>query len=150
MAGGAGVEWYFGYEFPHNDLHCEDWRSRDHLWDLTRLAVEFFHTYLPFEQMSHADGLTAAPDDFCFAQPGFCYAVYLPHGGSTTLDLQQHDFQFEVEWFDPRQGGDLQRGSVESLSGPGAVSLGTAPANPDADWVVLVRLRKFSGTTREP
>ena len=68
MAGGAGVEWYFGYEFPHNDLHCEDWRSRDHLWDLTRLALDFFQTYLPIAEMSHADELTAAPDDFCFAQ----------------------------------------------------------------------------------
>jgi hypothetical protein len=36
MAGGGGVEWYFGYNFPHNDLQCEDWRSRDRLWDITR------------------------------------------------------------------------------------------------------------------
>ncbi|MBA7605015.1 hypothetical protein ES703_12143 [subsurface metagenome] len=42
MAGGAGVEWYFGYKFAHNDLNCEDWRSRDHMWDLTRYALEFF------------------------------------------------------------------------------------------------------------
>ena len=60
MAGGGGVEWYFGYKFPHNDLNCEDWRSRDHLWDLTRYAVEFFHAYLPFVEMKHADELTAA------------------------------------------------------------------------------------------
>ena len=33
MAGGAGVEWYFGYTFPHNDLNCENWRNRDHMWD---------------------------------------------------------------------------------------------------------------------
>jgi hypothetical protein len=141
MAGGAGVEWYFGYAFPHNDLHCEDWRSRDHLWDLTRLAVDFFHAHLPFADMSHADDLTAAPDDFCLAQAGVVYAVYLPRGGSTTLDLQQHTGQFEVWWFDPRRGGALQRGSVAMMSGPGVASLGAAPDNPDADWVVLVRAR---------
>ncbi len=28
MAGGSGVEWYFGYKYPHMDLNCEDWRSR--------------------------------------------------------------------------------------------------------------------------
>ena len=28
MAGGAGVEYYFGYEFPHTDLNSEDWRQR--------------------------------------------------------------------------------------------------------------------------
>ena len=31
MAGGAGVEWYFGYKFAHSDLNCEDWHSRDAL-----------------------------------------------------------------------------------------------------------------------
>jgi hypothetical protein len=149
MAGGAGVEWYFGYEYPHNDLHCEDWRSRDHLWDLTRLAVEFFHGHLPLAEMSHADQLTAAPDDFCFAQTGTVYAVYLPHGGTTTLDLQQHAGEFAVGWFDPRRGGELQRGSVAQVSGPGVVSLGAALDNPDADWVVLVR-RRFPTTGREP
>jgi hypothetical protein len=25
MAGGAGVEYYFGYKLPQNDLVCEDW-----------------------------------------------------------------------------------------------------------------------------
>ncbi len=29
MAGGAGVEWYFGYRFAHNDLGLEDFRSRE-------------------------------------------------------------------------------------------------------------------------
>jgi len=29
MAGGAGVEYYFGYRLPENDLVCEDFRSRD-------------------------------------------------------------------------------------------------------------------------
>jgi len=141
MAGGAGVEWYFGYEYPHNDLHCEDWRTRDHLWDLTRIAVEFFHAHLPFGEMTHADALTAAPDDFCFAQNGTIYAVYLPHGGSTTLDLQQHAREFEVWWFDPRQGGPLQRGSVLHVSGPGTAALGDPPNRPHDDWVVLVRAR---------
>ena len=26
MAGGSGVEYYFGYKLPQNDLICEDWR----------------------------------------------------------------------------------------------------------------------------
>jgi hypothetical protein len=141
MAGGAGVEWYFGYKFPHNDLHCEDWRSRDHLWDITRIAIGFFHTHLPFWEMSHADDLTAAPDDFCFAKPGEVYAVYLPNGGSTTLNLQRFNGEFELRWFDPRSGGALQRGSVGEVRGPGVVSLGTAPDNPREDWVVLVQVK---------
>jgi hypothetical protein len=42
MAGGAGVEYYFGYKLPQNDLACEDWRSRDKSWDFRRIALEFF------------------------------------------------------------------------------------------------------------
>src|SRR3712207_247552 len=29
MAGGGGVEWYFGYKFPDSDLTAQSWRSRD-------------------------------------------------------------------------------------------------------------------------
>ncbi|MEL6805480.1 MAG: DUF5060 domain-containing protein, partial [Bacteroidota bacterium] len=43
MAGGAGVEWYFGYLNPHNDLGCEDWRSRDNVWNYTGYALDFFN-----------------------------------------------------------------------------------------------------------
>ena len=42
MSGGAGVEWLFGYKYAHDDIKLEDFRSRDHMWDLTRYAVEFF------------------------------------------------------------------------------------------------------------
>ena len=139
MAGGAGVEWYFGYQFPHNDLHCEDFRSRDHMWDITRYAVDFFHTYLPFSQMQQADELTSTQNDYCFAKPGQIYAVYLPTGGTTKLNLGNNSTSFVVKWYDPRNGGQLQNGSIETITDPGNVSLGTPPNHPDSDWVVLVK-----------
>ena len=60
---------------------------------------------------------------------------------SLVFRLQQHNCGFEVPWFDPRLGGALKCGSVETVSGPGVVLLGAAPDNPDADWVVVVRAR---------
>ena len=42
MAGGGGVEYYFGYRLAENDLVAEDFRSRDQSWDYCRLALEFF------------------------------------------------------------------------------------------------------------
>ncbi len=36
MAGAWGTEWYFGYEHPHSDLSCQDYRSRDLFWDQGR------------------------------------------------------------------------------------------------------------------
>ncbi|HYG78185.1 MAG TPA: DUF5060 domain-containing protein [Planctomycetota bacterium] len=143
MAGGAGVEWYFGYSYPHSDLTCEDWRSRNNMWDQTRVALEFFQTHLPFTQMRHNDGLTSATNDYCFAKPGEVYAVYLPNGGTTSLNLGTVAASYSVKWFNPKSGGALQNGSVTSVSGPGTVALGNPPSNSTADWVILV---KRSGT----
>ena len=138
MAGGAGVEWYFGYRFAHNDLNCESWRSREHLWDMTRHALDFFHGYLPFAMMKHHDELTSAEDDYCLANPGYVYAVYLPDGGVTDLDLGPVTSTFRIRWFDPRAGGPLQTGTVVSASGPGQVDIGQPPKDTDKDWVALV------------
>jgi hypothetical protein len=138
MAGGAGVEWYFGYSYPNNDLNCENWRSRDHLWDLTRYALEFFHDHLPFAKMSHHDELTSVPDDYCLAYPGQVYAIYLPSGGTTDLDLAQTTATFQIRWFDPRAGGPLQMGTLASTTGPGKVNIGQPLKDTDKDWVALV------------
>ena len=138
MAGGAGVEWYFGYKYAHNDLNCEDWRSRHQMWALTRYALQFFHEHLPFTQMSHHDALTSVPDDYCFAQPGEIYAVYLPAGGTTELDLGDSNARFAVRWYNPRAGGPLQEAGVILIKGPGSVTLGHPPQDRDQDWVALV------------
>jgi hypothetical protein len=135
MAGGAGCEWYFGYKFAHNDLNCEDWRSRERMWEQTRYALEFFHKYLPFYQMSPKDSLVSS--GLCLAKPGEVYAVYLPGGGSTQLDLAEGSYT--VHWYNPRTGGKLQKGSIEKVKGPGEVSLGNPPGDGDKDWVILCR-----------
>ena len=58
MAGGAGVEYYFGYKLPQNDLVCEDFRSRDKTWDYCRIALDFFCEHeVPFWEMANADSL---------------------------------------------------------------------------------------------
>lgn len=147
MAGGAGCEWYFGYKFAHNDINCEDWRSRDHLWDLTRFALEFFHRYLPFAEMTGHDELTSAEDDYCFAKPGQVYAVYLPAGGITSLDLGTNSATFTVQWFNPRTGGSLQTGSVAEITGPGQASIGQPPQDTDKDWVALIKLKQLKNAT---
>ena len=139
MAGGAGVEWYFGYQHPHTDLNLEDFRSRDAMWDQTRYALEFFQKHLPFTDMVHADARTAATNDYVFADEGVAYAVYLKDGGTPVLDLGPSGAgEFRVQWYNPRAGGALLDGAVTYVIGPGMVSLGGPPSDPTADWVVLV------------
>jgi hypothetical protein len=136
MAGGAGAEWYFGYKYAHNDLHCEDWRSRDLMWDQTRYALEFFHEYLPFTEMLPDDSLVS--NGWCLAKPGQIYVVYLPDGGTT--DLTSPEGTYTVQWYNPRTGGDLQTGSVKKVTGPGKIPLGYPPADPNKDWLILCKI----------
>lgn len=137
MAGGAGVEWYFGYKYPHADLNCEDWRSRDILWDQTRHAVEFFQDYLPFQVMVSMDQLVK--EGYCFAKAGDVVAVYFPAGSDKSLTLKGEKGYFIVDWYDPRNGGDLQKGSVESVHADRKVFLGQPPSELESDWVCLLR-----------
>lgn len=139
MAGGGGVEWYFGYKYAHSDLHCEDWRSRDRMWDLSRYALDFFQTYLPFPDMEAHDELVSNADAYCLAKEGDIYAVYLREGGSTDLDLKNFAQRFSVQWYDPRSGGKLHSGTVRSVVGPGKVALGNPKQEEDEDWVVLIQ-----------
>ena len=137
MAGGAGVEWYFGYRYPHSDLSCEDWRSRDILWDQTRIALDFFHNYLPFSEMKSADEITADKSDYCFAREGVVYAIYLPGGKATNVNLSEGNYS--VQWFNPRTGGELLTGSVSTVPGRGSPSTGSPPVEDGKDWVCLIR-----------
>lgn len=142
MAGGAGVEWYFGAKHPHNDLNSEDWRQRANLWKQTRCAIDFFEDYLPYWEMQPADELTDSASDFCFAKPGSAYAIYVPKPTgpfkSVRLDLQGYETQFHVRWFDPIHGGPLQSGSIKRITGTGKRDLGLPPTKDNRDWVILV------------
>ena len=139
MAGGAGVEYYFGYQYPHNDLNAEDWRSRDAVWDDVRHALSFFQTYVPFWTMAPHDDLAEGAKAFVLANPGEVYLVYMPQGDSVRLDLGAEQQAYTVHWYNPRAGGALQSGSVSQVSGPGLTDIGPPPASPGSDWAVLIR-----------
>ncbi len=139
MGGGAGVEWYFGHQFPHMDIDCEDWRTRDTMWNQTRYALQFFHDHLPFWEMEPNNDLASQDDAYAFALPGQVYAVYLPNGGSCKLNLEGHELTYQIKWYNPRIGGALRSGSVTEVNGPGMVSLGQPPADTNKDWAVLVK-----------
>ena len=139
MAGGGGVEYYFGYQLAENDLLLEDFRSRDRSWDYCRIALEFFaREKIPLEKMTNADELAGntAHDNsvYCCAQPGELYLVYLPQGGTASLDLAKVSGEFSLSWFNPREGGALRPtgkirgGAGATLSAPGA-----------DDWLAVVR-----------
>jgi hypothetical protein len=76
---------------------------------------------------------------YCLAKPGELYLVYLPKGGTTDLDLSASSGDFNVKWFNPRTGGDLQAGTRPTVQGGGKVAVGNPPADVAEDWVAVVR-----------
>jgi len=140
MAGGAGIEFYFGYDKPNSDLTCEDFRSRDSFWDYCRYAIQFFDSgAVPFQDMSNRNDLISSGGDNgnrCLAKPNQSYLVQLRSGGTHTLNLSGTSGSFRVRWLDPRNGGSLITGNT--VSGGGTVSLGSPPNSSTQDWIALV------------
>jgi len=144
MAGGAGLEFYFGYKHAHSDLTCQDYRSRDRFWDYCRIALEFFKdNKVPFWEMKNTDKLVASGKknsrNYCLAKTGELYLVYLADGGSAKLDLSKIKGAFTIQWFNPREGGRLQDGSMRRIAGGAAANIGSPPSDRGEDWLVIIR-----------
>lgn len=148
MAGGAGVEWYFGYKYDHMDLNCEDWRSRDILWDQTRYALDFFKDNLPYSEMNSADHLTRIKSDYVFAKEGEVYAIYMPKVEKTKLNLKATNAIFSVKWFNPNKGGELLNGTIKTIEGGKNVFIGFPP-DKEKDWVALVKKKREAVSDKE-
>ena len=105
MAGAWGIEWYFGYENEHSDLTCQDWRSRDMMWDQSRHAEQFFtQNNIPFWELEPMDDLTAEENDYVLGKANDLYIVYLKQGIKGMSTLPKVEGNFEVSWFNPRSG----------------------------------------------
>ena len=127
------------------DLGAQDWRSRELTWDYCRFALAFFKDHdIPFWEMKNADALVGneAHDNsiYCFAKSGEIYVVYLPlEARPASLDLGGAGGYFRVQWYNPRTGGALQEGSIAEVLGGKITDLGSPPADPTQDWVILVK-----------
>ena len=131
MAGGAGAELYIGAGI---DVKAENFHNYQEYYRYAGIAADFIQAYVPVNQME--------PDDN-FIKNGWClkkdntYLLYLNNGGIAQVNVA--DGSYDIHWFDPRNGGDLQTGSVKTIQGGTNVSIGNAPSNSSNDWVVLIR-----------
>ncbi|MFT6808700.1 MAG: hypothetical protein ACJA01_001931 [Saprospiraceae bacterium] len=140
MAGGYGVEWYFGYDSPNSDLTCQDFRSRDLFWDQNRHALNFFEKHIPFWNMEPSDELTSDKSAYCFAQKDEVYVVFLhPNTGTTKINLGNTKKDYSVQWYNPRTGGALKEGTIKAIVSDGFVGIGYPPRDVNKDWVALIQ-----------
>ncbi|WP_299437832.1 carbohydrate-binding protein [uncultured Aquimarina sp.] len=139
MAGGAGVEYYYGYSTGQTDLTAQNHRSRDGKYSDASRALLFFNSYLQdnLTTMVSSDGVTSDNNDYVLAKAGEVYAIYRPNGGSTGLSLPSGNGEYNVQWYNPRGGNGLTN----------AVTLGGNLVAPDNnDWVALIKKKDGGGT----
>ncbi|SOE23024.1 protein of unknown function [Spirosomataceae bacterium TFI 002] len=127
MAGGFGVEYYYGYATESNDLNNEDHRSRATKYEDAKVAIDFFENHIEFINMKPADEITTSLDDYVLAGDSQI-AVYLPNGGNTGITLPSG--KWTVSWYDPIKGGELKGKSkvAKTISAPDA----------SQDWVAVL------------
>ncbi|WP_146624576.1 malectin domain-containing carbohydrate-binding protein [Larkinella arboricola] len=139
MGGGTGVEYYFGGNTGETDLAAEDFRSRAKMYRFTRYALDFFRTYVP---LADSKPLNNVNNGWVIGQEGKVYIIYLKKGGTSQINTEGG--RYTVQWYDPRNGGDLQSGTVRTISGGGSKSIGNPPNSADQDWVVLLRASQLT------
>jgi hypothetical protein len=94
--------------------------------------VDFFACF-EWWKTAPSDGLVDN-GNYCLAEPGEIYAVYLPHGGKTAVQLQPG--QYSAFWFGAMTGEKIE---LPEITGPSW----TSPEAPDRnDWALLMLRKK--------
>ena len=154
-AGAWGTEWYFGYAHAHSDLTAQSWETRDLFWQQAKHALDFFKLrQVPYHKAISHDELIV-PDSglqnnaWVLAKPTDFYIIYVKNASKElTLKIKSNIATYSVQWFDPRNGGGLQKGSKsevivnETLKmhwDKTPVKLGLPPSEPNKDWGILIK-----------
>jgi len=117
MAGGAGVEWYLGYDCSSgwHDHNClEDFTRMECVWSQTRYALRFFMAHndpfrkpVPFQNMQPDDARASGTYNWCFYGADddgkMCVVVYLRDAGSTTVNVPAAPL-YNVGWMNAKTG----------------------------------------------
>jgi hypothetical protein len=138
LAGSGGVEWYFGYRYPHTDLDCEDFRSRHNWWKQSTIATNFIGNF-PIEQMKSSNNLINREDAYCLSKPNDVYLIYLPNASKNVILKLESDKELSIQWFNPRQGGDYIDGGTIKAKSKGYLEIPNPPSEPQKDWVAVIK-----------
>mgnify|MGYP001950788268 CR=1 FL=1 len=108
LAGGSGVEWYFGAKFDHNDLSAEDFRSRQKLWASSFAARQFLEQTIDVSSRAICPSEYASRPCLLGTAPGTKKRVailYLPAG--EVLKSSQMKQSDTIEFRNPLNAREL-------------------------------------------
>ena len=110
------------------------------MWEQTKVALDFFKTYLPYHEMKAANDLSDNPEVLVFAKEEEIYLLYMKSPQVVKVDLGTSGKTFSLDWFNPQQGGALHKGTVETVKAANPVAIGLHPADWTKDWLCLIRV----------
>ena len=130
MGGGAGSEFYYGYQSGCGDLNCQDHRTRDQKYKEAAHAITFFEDYLQgyLPNVYPDNSITSETDDYAMSNGSNMVVVYRPDGGSTGITLDNSSSWF-VNWFNPRTG---------EMDSTNTQITNTLTAPDGEDWVAIL------------
>ncbi len=85
--------------------HLGEGPAPDPKWDPIRRNLGYTRSYADrrdLGEMVPRDDLSSTK--YCLANPGREYLIYLPEGGTVSVDLAGASGDFDAEWFDPNAG----------------------------------------------
>lgn len=146
-AGAWGTEWYFGYKRAHSDLTAQDWRTRDKFWTQAKHALDFFSMIdVDYQDAESQD--EALVNGWTLAKRGEFYIGYVKNAEKDlAIKLPKGIANYSIKWFDPRNGGPLQLGTIKQVSVDETLQyyfqtvkrdIGKPTSEIDKDWVVLI------------
>jgi hypothetical protein len=95
--------------------------------------VEFFTGFDWWKSNPHDELVN--DENYCLADPGNVYAIYLPHGGKATVQLGPG--KYHAEWFNATSGQRYP--STEDVTGPSWTSSNPPDEAGSPDWAILLR-----------
>ena len=93
--------------------HLSDKKALDPQWEPIRKSLGYTLTYanrMDLASMIPCSDL--ASTEYCLANPGSEYLVYLPDGGKATVDLSAASGTLAAEWFNPDTGEATSAGTT--------------------------------------
>lgn len=142
-SGGAGME-HFTTRFTNElgvevylDITNENLRYSEEPFQLMKHTYDFYiDNNIPFYNMYNQDEIV--DQGFCHGDEFQNYVIYVKKWteGPTTIDLVG---EYEVKWYNPREGGALQDGTVTSLTTGQDLDLGDPPSELEEDWVIYLK-----------
>jgi uncharacterized protein DUF6298/collagenase-like protein with putative collagen-binding domain len=111
---GGDQAWVWkSYLRGHNPIFMDPYEGPDQKWDRARENMGHTLRYARRVDMAAMVPLgNLASTGYCLASQGSNYLVYLPQGGTVTLDLSAASGLLTAEWFNPTTGYAFQGGSV--------------------------------------